>query len=1584
MPIKLPPATLLAKCRRLLLFQMILLMGLSHPDAVPAQTEWISIKPAEASFGGFNRTLLTDREHQGEIYLLVDRDIFKGEFFKSEDGGESWQLLDADPSHSVAVVDPEDPQKLYAVNRFAGSPNFWWSEDGGEQWETKVHSFLDVGPIALEGVLPGGGAVLFLQYGDQVVGSVHLGNLARSVDGGQNWDTITSFEAPFQVSDESVAVHDIAVDAADPASLYAGAENGLFVTRDGGVSWRQLDNVRNEELAISQHVIYSTRSGALYRSNDEGRSWRSLEVEADRLAVNPANPDIVYRSDCRALVPTGWETDIFRSVDGGGEWELLLTTPSCEGLRSFAFDPFDPSVVYLAIEEDLLKRKFDDPTYEVSDPIGEDNGQELGADPRRESFWVLHRTANLGPQGGNGIQGLDIELERGRQRAFIGNLNNISVVDLELDVVTEVIGTEQMGAPDFAQNFSLAIDESRNELYVSFSGTPLSLIILDLFTLAPKGSPVNLGDRGLWYSVWGRPRPMLVDEERNLLYIGNINSISVVDLGTGGAVREVGLSGNFFPNSTLFEDTHQAINDLELDRTNQRLYAANTLQEKIEVIDLQDFRVAEVLEPGMQPLGLIADPEVPFLYVVGNSTLARLDLESRTVDGQIDLVTERPTNDSPRAVLDAGANQLLIASGISFSISSFISSFLIQGNWEPSARFVVGLDDFRLLGRDSWPSVVQALEINPDGDEVLALGASNLLYRTERSNATLRSVVEIGADPQGLVVSQRLNQVYVARGLQGGFFVVDDEGTIIRTVPGPVNGGLFIDDIADRLYLLGEADEAGKADAQMGVYQLSSLRRLQAGDQPKSAFEMAAMRADHKRGLLWLPSGNGLLKFDLFTGRQLEEISLGTANTSRGFTTIALNADADRAYLGGSASATVEVFDLENERIIDSISLSAAVTDISALELDVGNELLYVCGSNRLPQTSSANVPTKSLQVVDLSRNEVVGDFELGELQEKLLFDLQRRKAYTVGGHIIDLESGNTGGSFTGSFSLRGDYLALNPLTNTLYMRVGTFQQDQFKGFGFGGGGLLVYLGPAGTEVSPPQAPGEVRAEAGDEEVVLAWDAVEDSSLVGYHVYRKDRQDSDFTRITRLPLVDSVFTDGNRVNGQAYVYQVSSVGQGALESVVRSAPVEATPKGGGNFNLLVLRSSVTVVQGDSVTFPLSLEDLEGFDQVVSLAAERPEGIEIHFTPQQAVPPRIVEVKVKALQGAELGRSSVELEGRGGDQVQTASLAVEVTEKAQQQAVLTLELDQEELPIEVPLLLSGRLIPAGVAAIDLEALAVRADTTVLLQATTETDGRFRVEFAPPFVDRWRVSASWTGKEDFEAVQSRTAEFRVTSGQTRITVTSDLQEDAGLGWIATVKGRIYPNPGTVAINLTVRRPDGTEEVTEGVLSSAGGFYGYDLRMDQAGIWEVWASWKGNDRLLGAVSPVITVPVQTDVGRVILLAGGQDSNRDVFWPTSNYLGNLAYTTFQRRRLVKEKIFYLNDRQEQDVDRDGFQEDVDDKATMSAWADAWTWARERVNSDSPLYVYLVGKGQPTGIEIGDGETLTATQLLQDLSALE
>ena len=66
-------------------------------------------------------------------------------------------------------------------------------------------------------------------------------------------------------------------------------------------------------------------------------------------------------------------------------------------------------------------------------------------DPRRGDDWTHLRTVNLGPKAGNGIWGNNAVVEEKGNRAFIGNLGSISVVDLQLNVVTGTIGEFRSG-----------------------------------------------------------------------------------------------------------------------------------------------------------------------------------------------------------------------------------------------------------------------------------------------------------------------------------------------------------------------------------------------------------------------------------------------------------------------------------------------------------------------------------------------------------------------------------------------------------------------------------------------------------------------------------------------------------------------------------------------------------------------------------------------------------------------------------------------------------------------------------------------------------------------------------------------------------------------------------------------------------------------------------------------------------------------------------------------------------------------------------------------------------------------------------
>ncbi|MFC1525985.1 choice-of-anchor D domain-containing protein [Candidatus Latescibacterota bacterium] len=1192
----------------------------------------------------------------------------------------------------------------------------------------------------------------------------------------------------------------------------------------------------------------------------------------------------------------------------------------------------------------------------------------------RSESWKLARRVNLGPKSGNSVGPNDMVVDRRRNRGLVLGVTvvdsveseAISVVNLQLNVVTNVVSRTAMGVNSESWGYP-AIHGSRNELYMMGHNEFLQVIDLNTFSLKKE---IDLGGearQGRWF-----PRILLVDEWENRLFLVDgitwtdyshwqipekvAKNVLVVDLASGQVVKQISVNAPM---------------DMALDPSGQTLYLGNGQDRTIEILDLGDSRIRDTIQLELVPHALLIDPQEPYLYVFVKEpiptswetdlgTLLRIDLRTNTVDGEISVFP-----DGPHMVVDGETRTL-------WSISS-------KGGG--SARYKVDLEDFQLLfARQSFLRL-SGLGLSPDDGDGLALESSTgLLYRLNPADGWVKSRVELGADPGGVSVSEVNNQVLILRGAHGGFFVLNETGDLVNTIEGGWSSHMVGDEFVDRLFV-GEKIDDRDLDAyadepvqnQVAVYELSTLRLV--NRTVIAGLELTAMKPDHERGVLWVMV-NGTDRSDLHKLDLLSGELLGSRHFDVGLDMMELAPDTSKAYAtfhifsGETArSGKVNILDMVNQIVVGTIDLlphfEVDPTDgcvLNLLGIDLQRNRLYV----------SSTGDDERVAVIDTEQDEVIEVLDLpGFNQRGYSFDFEGNTVVHPAGRIVDLETLEEQ-SFVVPYSGLSRWGARNRRTNIIYTA------NHLTGE------LVISLGPAGTEVPPPPVPGEVVAAAGDEEVVLSWAAVEDPSLVGYHVYRRDRVDGDFTRITYLPLEEASYTDLDLTNGQTYTYRLSSVGTFALEGIERTEPVSAVPKSGPTFQLVVLRKSVSVAQDKAVSTALGTEALEGFDEEVTLSAEAPEDVEVSFEPARVVPPRVVELRVRAGRNAPLGRSVIAIRGESGSKTKTAEIALEVTAKIQEESVLTLELDQEALPLDIPLQVNGRLFPARATQIQLDFRAERSDTLITMTVDTDIEGGYRAGFLTPFTDSWRVTASWSGDEDFEGTASRTVEFSVTSGKTRITATSDLADHADLGWMATIKGRIYPSPGTVAVTLNVRRPDGTEEKIEGVLSSEEGFYGHDLRMDQQGLWELWTSWKGNDRLLGAVSSVMTVPVQTDVGRVILVACGRDAARDVFWPTANYLGNLAYRTFQRRRLLKEKVFYLNDRQDQDVDRDGFEEDVDAGATMAALSSAWSWAGERVSADSPLYVYLVGRGTPAGLEVGEGEILSAAQFGQDLAALE
>ena len=155
-----------------------------------------------------------------------------------------------------------------------------------------------------------------------------------------------------------------------PNVYYFGAVGGgVFKTTDGGVNWSPIsDNYFKTgsvgAIEVSQsdpNIIYVgmgespvrgnvSHGDGVYKSVDAGKTWKHIGLgdsrQIGRVRVHPKNPDLVYVAAMGHLWGPNQERGVFRSKDGGKNWEKVLFRSDKAGAFDLIFDPSNPNILY--------------------------------------------------------------------------------------------------------------------------------------------------------------------------------------------------------------------------------------------------------------------------------------------------------------------------------------------------------------------------------------------------------------------------------------------------------------------------------------------------------------------------------------------------------------------------------------------------------------------------------------------------------------------------------------------------------------------------------------------------------------------------------------------------------------------------------------------------------------------------------------------------------------------------------------------------------------------------------------------------------------------------------------------------------------------------------------------------------------------------------------------------------------------------------------------------------------------------------------------------------------------------------------
>lgn len=160
----------------------------------------------------------------------------------------------------------------------------------------------------------------------------------------------------------------------EPHTYYMGSTGGgVFKTNDDGITWKNISDgffktgsvgaisVSESDtnvvyVGMGEHAargVMTSMGDGVYKSTDAGKTWSHIGLEntihISDVIIHPTNSDVLYVAAQGAQYAGSKERGIYRSTDGGKNWEQVLYVDDRTGASSLSMDMNNPRILYASM-----------------------------------------------------------------------------------------------------------------------------------------------------------------------------------------------------------------------------------------------------------------------------------------------------------------------------------------------------------------------------------------------------------------------------------------------------------------------------------------------------------------------------------------------------------------------------------------------------------------------------------------------------------------------------------------------------------------------------------------------------------------------------------------------------------------------------------------------------------------------------------------------------------------------------------------------------------------------------------------------------------------------------------------------------------------------------------------------------------------------------------------------------------------------------------------------------------------------------------------------------------------------------------